>query len=128
MTEFELIETWYLAAQIGANTFVSSSTVIFAYILVAHFAGKSLEPKIAAALTALYSLFLVGSIGARFGPMFTSIRIAAEYSERFPDGNGLDGGTSILPHLIFGQLPFILAWVASIYYLHFHVRKRENNS
>ena len=128
MSEFELIEAWYLGGQSLANSFVSSSTVIFAYIVVAHFIGKSLDSKIAIALTALYSLFLVGALGSRVPALAQLYAVALEYSQRYPDGVGLIEHPPLNLLYMVGLMPFVLAWIASICYLHFHIRKQTNSS
>jgi len=128
VTEFELIETWYLTRQILANSFVTISTTVFAYVIVSHFVGKALNSGVAVMLTTIYSLFLFGPVGDRLFDLSRRWRVAVEYVERFPEGVVINGVPPTITIYIFGMAPILLAWALSIYYFHFVIRRRAPNS
>jgi len=128
MSEFELVEAFYLVRAGLESSFITISTGIFAYVVVSHFAGKELSSMTAAMITTIYSLFLLGPVGARFVEFDRWRNIVLEHLERFPDGIMFDGSPPPLMALqIVGQAPLFLAWGLSMYYFHFVIRRKALN-
>lgn len=124
MNEIELVEAFFLTRASLEDSFIVISTLVFAYIAMSHFAGKDIGPKIAVILSGLYSFIMFVEIIERFGDLARRQRISLEYIEKFPDGVVIDGTPPLTLMYIVSNAPFLFAWVVSIYYLHYIVRKR----
>ena len=126
MTEFEFLETFAIAKQDVFNNFVVISTVIFAYLAAGHFIARDLSTKIMRGLTLIYCFFLIAPMSTYWLAWSYSLVVIREYESLYPDG-WLLGGTGGVPILlIFTFMPIVLAWLGSIYYVHYIVRKDAN--
>ena len=123
MSEFELVEIIYLTRQQISTLFTEASSVTFLYILVAHFAGKNLPTTIAIGLTSLYTLFLLGPLGAYVAINFEQQATSLEILDKYPDNILALGVLPTWGILILGLGPYLLAWAGSIFYMHRHIRR-----
>jgi hypothetical protein len=124
MTEFEYIEATAIMAQLMVSAVLSYFTVLFAYIVSAHFAGKDLPRKMAVGLSLVYSLFIINPLGSYRFSFVYYFQIAEEHAEKFPNSSLIPSLPDLTAWTIYvGLAPLLIGWVASLYYMHFHIRK-----
>jgi hypothetical protein len=124
MTEFEYIEVTAIVAQGLGSSILLYFTVLFAYIVSAHFAGKDLPRKMAVGLSLVYSLFIIGPLNSYRFSITYYYQIAEEHAEKFPNSSLIQSlPDSTAADLYVGLAPLLIGWVASLYYMHSHIRK-----
>ncbi len=130
MTEVEFVEIYYLTAGGMLNNFVVMSTGISAYFVAGHIAGKDLPRIIAVSMTLIYSIFLFAPLTAYYARFEAANSIVREYYLAYPGGWAVPQASSLLLPNAIGILivigPLFLFWFASIYYVHFYVRRVTN--
>lgn len=122
MSEFEFIESYHLALDLVLDASMNGVAVTFAYILASYIAGKSLSKTAAVGMTTLYSLFLLGPLGGMLGGCTRIISTLERYLDTYPDGWAFERVPGVDLYLVV-LLPVVLAWFASLIYLHLYVRR-----
>ena len=122
MTEFELVEMYYLNGDDVFDQFVGYSTAVFAYFVAGHLVAANLSRFAAIGLTALYTVFLTLPLGSVIQAYSQLEKLVSYYYQQYPDGWAIPK----LGHAVHGAYPilfvFVLFWLASVYYVHFIVR------
>ena len=96
-------------------------SAIVAYVVAAHFVGKSLHQIVAIALSFTYSLFLIGPALGVYGAINRISFIRAQYFLAYPDGSAFAPGNTGL--LVLALIPLAVGWVGSLLFLHAYVRR-----
>ncbi len=125
MSEFEFIEAYHLALDLVVNAAMNSVVVTFAYIVASYMAGEKLSKVAALGMTAIYSLFLLGPLGGMFGGCTRIIKTVERYFEIYPEGWAFQQMPGIDLYFV-TLIPVLLAWLASLMYLHLYVRGKGN--
>jgi hypothetical protein len=124
MTEYEYADIYGIAWQNGTTTLLSLITVVFAYLVVAHFAAKKLEKVVAIGLSTIYSLFVVSNLSAYGTASLQLYTISERYQLAYPGGWVIQEiSTDRFGFLVIATTPVILCWLGSLVYLHRFVRK-----
>ena len=123
MTEAEYGQVYALVQQSALNQFVVITTVMFAYVVSCHLAGKSLPRIVAILLSSIYCLFLVGPFIGYWAEFSRMSALSQAYFEEYP--NGLAVAPPIGDSFLIGMSmpPMFLAWIGSVLYLHLHIRR-----
>lgn len=114
MTEYELADLFTsLSAEAGRST-MDFVTVLFAYLVVAHFVGATLDRWYVAILTALYSIFAIWPILGTYqaGTMMYTITNAHPGISK-SIGVSVDFNPGWVPFVVLGS-----AWVLSLFYMY----------
>ena len=123
MSEFEFVEMFYLNGDDVFDGFVAYSTAVFGYFVAGHMAAADLSRSSVLGLTALYTVFLILPISAILGAYFQLEKIVTGYFLAFPNGWAIPYSANPFAGVYPLLAIFALFWVASIYYVHFVVRK-----
>ena len=100
-------------------------SAIVAYVVAAHFVGKSLPQIVAIAISFTYSLFLIGPALGVYGAINRISFIRAQYFLAYPDGSAFSPGNTGL--LVLALIPLVVGWVGSLLYLHAYVRRSHDS-
>jgi hypothetical protein len=126
MSEAELLEAIsYTGSSIGIAG-MSFVTVVFAYIIAAHFAGRQLTSKVAAFTSTVYSLFLTAPLidctlsVVKFG------KLNARYVTDHPSSD-LVFNIPVEVVLFVSLTPLVIGWLVSLGYMHAVVRARKGD-
>ena len=122
MSEFEFIEAYHLAQDWVLDASMSSVAVTFAYIVASYVAGENLSKTAAIGMTTIYSLFLLGPLGGMMGACTRIIGTIEQYRATHPEGWAFEQAPGVGVYLV-ALLPVVLAWFASLSYLHLYVRR-----
>ena len=129
MTEYELVDLSMSGLAHLAISAMGFITVFSGYVIVAFVAGNRLPNGIAWCLTGVYSLFQLSPIWGVVAGLNRINRSTTEYVATYPDGVafGTDptGVTGVAIALTF--LPFMVAWVGSVLYMHAYVRRQAES-
>ncbi len=121
MTEYELADLFTsLSAEAGRST-MDFVTVLFAYLVVAHLVGATLDRAYVAIVTVIYSIFAIWPILGTYqaGSMMYNITQAhQELSQTL--GLSVDFNPGYVPFVVLGS-----AWILSLAYMY---RVRKNAS
>ena len=127
----EFVEIYYLTVGGMLNNFVVMSTGISAYFVAGHIAAKNFPRTIAVSMSLIYSLFLFGPLTAYYARYEAANSIVREYYLAYPEGWAMPQITFLFQWSGIGILtvigPIPLFWLASIYYVHFYVRRTTNS-
>ena len=122
MSEYELIDAIASLQGEGGRAFMDFITVLFAYVVVAHFVGAGLSRVTVSLLTIIYSAFRGGRCGRGFTMRSRILQgVQAKYSSElaslgFP--RQVQTTDPYLPRVLIG-----LAWALSLAYM-YQVRKK----
>jgi hypothetical protein len=127
LTEFEFVEAaGIFSGEIGQAP-TNMITVIFAYVVAVHFAGKDLSKTVAISISLIYSLWIIGPMINFVFSWNQYMTILDLYHSAYPEGQALRrflSGKSFI--IIVSLAPFIIGWIGSLLYTHRVVRgKRE---
>ncbi len=118
MTEYELADLFTsLSAEAGRST-MDFITVLFAYLVLAHFVGATLDRAYIAIVTVIYSMFAIWPILGTYqaGSMMYAVTQAhPQLSQSL--GVSVDFIPGFVPFVVLGS-----AWVLSLTYM-YRVRK-----
>lgn len=118
MTEYELADLFTsLSAEAGRST-MDFVTVLFAYLVVAHFVGATLDRVYVAIVTMVYSMFAIWPILGTYqagSMMYTITQAHPELSQSL--SLSVDFNPGFVPFVVLGT-----AWVLSLAYM-YRVRK-----
>ena len=121
MTEYELADLFTsLSAEAGRST-MDFVTVLFAYLVVAHFVGASLDRIYVAIVNVIFSVFAIWPILGTYqaGSMMYAVTHAhPELSQSL--GLSVDFNPGYVPFVVLGS-----AWILSLAYMY---RVRRNAS
>ncbi len=123
MTEFEFGELFAFASQDAFSQFVSISTMLFAYLLAAHFVFRTLTRPLAAGATVIFVMFYGTTLTGYLGAFLRLAEISTRYYAAYPNGWVVPRMTDANITVLVTAIPVLLALIGSIYYAHFHVRK-----
>ena len=123
MTEFEFLTATDAALGFAVEAARFFFTVFAAYVLAAHFAGKSLSKLVAVLISVLYSLFLTGPIAGIFESIESFAHLQTLYFQQYPDGVIVRRRDFPGTVLLITVAPLVLGWFASLFYMHGYVRK-----
>ncbi len=123
MTEFETLELFDILLNRVASSSMDCITVFFAYAVCVYLVGKNLVPKLAIAVSILFSLFMSGPMTSIAVNAYNISAVAIRYEENFGPAD-IWLGPAISPVLMISVslVPLVLAWVAALGYMHGHVR------
>ena len=125
MTEYELVELSMAGlANLGAAA-MYFVTIVFAYLVAAYAVGAKLSKWTAWCFSALYSAALIFPYqGIQVG-FYRYNRSVEEYLLHYPDGMAFAGATGAISATTYylSVAPLALAWLASLVYMHAHVRR-----
>ena len=123
MTEFEFIQVGEIAINGFGSSAMNIVTVIFAYVIAAHFVGKSLSRSAAISISIVYSLWLLLPIGGVYGNLDLLAKNAIEFQSVFPDSYAVTPVGSIGIVYAMAITPLFLGWIGSLIYMHRIIRK-----
>ena len=122
MTEYEFGELYALIQDAAYMQYLVFTGALFAYLIAGHLVGLSLPKKLATGISTIYSLFVLLPVGAYWMEMSRMSALALDYQAKYPGGY-------VVPEIISSPfngavliLLMFIAWLGSIYYVHFHVR------
>jgi len=121
MTEFEFIQVGEIAINGLGSAAMNIVTVIFAYVIAAHFVGKSLSRSAAISISIVYSLWLLLPFGGVYGNVDLLAKNAIEFQSVFPDSYAVTPVGSIV--YVMAIIPLFLGWIGSLFYMHRIIRK-----
>ena len=124
MTEFELLEAISFTGDKiggGAMGFVS---VVFAYVIAAHFAGKNLSRNVAVFTSIVYTLFLSAPILSATRAILRMAELSARYVNEYPEST-LASEVPVEIVLSASLFPLFVGWLGSLLYMHGSVRRAE---
>jgi hypothetical protein len=121
MSEYELIDAIASLQGEGGRAFMDFITVLFAYVVVAHFVGAGLSRVTVSLLTIIYSAFAVADAAGVHNALSLLQGVQAKYSSElaslgFP--RQVQTTDPYLPRVLIG-----LAWALSLAYM-YQVRKK----
>ena len=129
MTEFEFIQVGEIALNGFASSAMNIVTVIFAYVVAAHFVGKSLSRSAAISISIVYSLWLIVPFGGVYGNLDLGAKNAIEFLSVFPDSYAVNPLEPLAIIFAIAFIPLFLGWIGSLIYMHRIIRKNiENDS
>ena len=123
MTEFEFIQVGEIALNGFASSAMNIVTVIFAYVIAAHFVGKSLSRSAAISISIVYSLWLIPPFGGVYGNLDLGAKNAIEFLSVYPDSYAVNPLESSAIIFAFAIIPLFLGWIGSLIYMHRIIRK-----
>ncbi len=123
MTEFEFIQVGEIALNGFASSAMNIVTVIFAYVVAAHFVGKSLSRSAAISVSIVYSLWLIVPFGGVYGNLDLGAKNAIEFLRVYPDSYAVNPLESSAIIFAFAIIPLFLGWIGSLIYMHRIIRK-----
>lgn len=125
MNKFELIEAWALATEGLGAAGMNIVTVVFAYVLAAHFVGRSLSRRVVVSVSIVYSLWLIGPFVGFISYLKLANAVSIDYSTMFPDGEAIPSPQNLPIAIVLAAGPYILGWIGSLIYMHLFVRKKQ---
>jgi hypothetical protein len=123
MTEYEFLEAGVLYYERILDSAMNLITVVLAYLAASHFVGERLPRAVAIGLSTIYSLWIVTTIAAIATFLSSGVDVQVEYQHEYPGGWVYPREPKFEFWLIGSLLPMSLAWIGSLYYLHFVVRR-----
>jgi hypothetical protein len=124
MSEFEYIDAYQNGIELIAMAAMDFSTLFFAYVVAAYLVGKSIRKPIAIAMSTIYSFFLLGPFAAMFSTQLSVNNLLAEALQIFPNSAYFkDQAPSVVFGMLVGFTPGLVAWIASLFYMHGYLRK-----
>ena len=123
MTEYEFLEAGVLYFERILDSAMNLITVVFAYLAASHFVGERLPRAVAVGLSTIYSLWIVMTIASIATFLDSALNVQVEYRSEYPGGWVYSREPRFGLWLIGSLLPMLLAWIGSLYYLHFVVRR-----
>jgi len=123
MTEYEFLEAGILYFERILDSAMNLITVVFAYLAASHFVGERLPRAVALGLSTIYSLWIVMTIASVATFLVSALNVQLEYRHEYTGGWVYPREPKFEIWLIGTLLPMLLAWIGSLYYLHFVVRK-----
>jgi hypothetical protein len=125
MSEYELVDAIASLQGEGGRAFMDFITVLFAYVVVAHFVGASLGRVTVSLLTIIYSAFAVADAAGVHNALSLLQGVQVKYSSElaslgFPTQAQITD--PYLPRMLIG-----LAWALSLAYM-YQVRKKARKS
>jgi hypothetical protein len=97
--------------------------IVFAYLVAAYVAGKSLPCNIAIGLSFIFAVFFVPPFMGTLDNLRRAFDAGACLTSQFPDSWAAQ--SSVLPFVLYAVLfgvPMIAGWLGSLYYMHVYVR------
>ena len=123
MSEYEFLTAIDSARSFAVQAAMGFFTVFGAYVLTAHFAGKSFSKFAAGSISVLYTLFLTGPITGIITNIFEAARLEVLYFSQYPTGGIVQHKASPEVLIMVMVAPLFLGWVSSLVYMHGYVRK-----
>ena len=124
MSEFEFLEAVNFVAANLANSAINFFTVFLAYVVAAHFAGKTLSRLVAVCVSIVYTLFLIGPSVGIVNSSITALDLRIHYHIQYPEGVLMSlPSVGIGTLLAFTLVPPLLGWVGSLVYMHAVIRR-----
>ena len=115
MSEYELLDLMTSLQAEGGRAFMDFVTVLFGYLVVAHFIGPNLTRSFVLGLSAAYSLFAIFPAWAVMNVILQSQRLLQVYGEMevapWMGSSGL--GLSFLP-----PIAILIGWLISLGYMY----------
>ena len=127
MTEHEYIQNILYMRELAASDLMDFVATFFAYVVMAHFFGKSLSRGLAVSATLIYSnwaavtFFSIYDLSASIYQMTNELHTAFPNSETYTNKWG--GGPNL--GLVFSVGPVFVSWLLSIFFPHIYVRGWE---
>ena len=127
LTEIELFQASMMIGESNFNLFTSLVTLLFGYLVLAHFVGQGLPRFIALTTTIIYSVFTLMSLWAWWNNWGISFGLCYLYGDLYPNGalmSGCEGDAPAVPWIrIIITAPAVIAWLSSVLYMHAYMRK-----
>lgn len=125
MSEYEIVELFYLNGEALFSRFSAFSTAVFAYLAAGHYVSAGLSRPVAIGFTSLYTVFVLLTFNGVMIDYIQLESIIENYYRLYPEGWGLPFAE--YPPLGAGVIliPFSLIWLGSVYYVHFEARKNS---
>lgn len=123
MTEYEFLSAIDAAFGFATGAAMAFYSVFGAYVVVAHFAGKSFSRFVAVSTSVLYSLFLTGPIVGILLHVGQAHHLRELYNLQYPEGVVVRD--MLPPELLLTIIacPLLIGWMASLIYMHGYVRR-----
>ena len=129
MSEAETLEILYAQQQAAATAGMDALSIFFAYVVCAYLVGGQLSKTIAVGVTVLYSVFIVSPLLGFLNYIMQMTATMKHYVAAFPaNPYGFDPVVSETVTLGLTLFPLACAWVASVLYMHLHVRRISTNT
>jgi len=124
MTEFEAFEVIMMSTDMGATASMNFVALVFAYLVAAFVAGKSLPKGIAVGTSAIYTIFLIPPLNGVIGN-FTRVYEGDRYMRlTFPETWVIQPEPLSMEILIsLFTFPMLAGWLGSLYFMHFYIRR-----
>ncbi|MDE0884208.1 MAG: hypothetical protein OSB70_01605 [Myxococcota bacterium] len=129
MSEFEFVELAHLNTAYLGTSAMNVFSIFVAYTLAAHFAGKLLSRNVAAFVSAVYSLFLIGPLAGIVMATTDLENIKGAYLIEYPAGILLSpSGASLSGTIALTLAPALCGWLGSLAYMHAVVREKDRRT
>ena len=113
MSEYELLDLLTSLQAEGGRAFMDFVTVLFGYLVVAHFIGPNLTRSFVIGLSAAYSLFAIFPALGVLKVIFQSQRLLQVYGEMEVAPWIGSSGISFLP-----SITILIGWLISLGYMY----------
>jgi hypothetical protein len=124
MSEHEYVQNILYMRELSASDLMDFITTFFAYTVMAHFFGSSLSRGLAVMASVIYSSFAAITFFSLVDLTISIQQLTLELLNTYPNAekyvNAYGGGVYL--GLIMTVGPIFIAWLLSLYYLHFSVR------
>ena len=129
MSEFEIFEAMMIAMNLAVTASMNFVAIVFAYLVAAFVAGKSLPRGVAIGTSLIYTVFLIppfnGTINNLRRVYDGDVVIRATYPESWLVPS--DPTSFELLAFLFA-FPMLAGWLGSLYYMHLYTRRDSNQT
>ena len=126
MSEFEIYDAMMMSIDMSVTASMNFVAIVFAYVVAAYVAGKSLPRNVALGTTTAYTLFLVPHFLGMLGNLRRNydgvVQLQAEYPESW---TLIDDPIGFAPLALLFAIPMFVGWLGSIYFMHGYVRRSQ---
>ena len=126
MNEYELLEAIRSAQDSAANGSMDFVAVLFGYIAAAYLVGKDLPRAVAVLVSLLFSGWLVARVLGVYASMNQLLILISRYQHEFPESPLFSADMPQWVPMAIALGPLILAWMASLLFLHIYIRRRTS--
>jgi len=129
MSEFEIYEAMMMALDLSVTASMNFVAIVFAYVVAAYVAGKSLPRNVALGTSTAYTLFLIPPFAGTLGNLDRNYDGALHLQAEYPESWMLiDDPMGFAPIAFLFAIPMILGWLGSIYFMHGFIRSKKQTN
>jgi len=127
MTEHEYVQNILYMRELASSDLMDFIATFFAYVVMAHFFGRSLSRGLAVSATLIYSSWAAVTFFSLYDLSSSIYQMTIELHATFPNSETYTsqwGGGPIFG-LVFSVGPIFVSWLLSIFFLHIYIRGSE---